>query len=161
LRFPIAKTKLQGKFSLNYCMAQIILKGELNLEDFDGEAVDDPKVIALMERIEVIPNDHMNSKEHMLVRGDTIITVKTKKGETFSERVNYATGDPRRPMTEDMRFKKLRNCLSRTIKADKISEVIHMLESVETLSEISILIDTLGRTVKTAFIYDTPRRAGS
>jgi 2-methylcitrate dehydratase PrpD len=148
LRFPVAKTKYQGKFSLNYCMAQIIMKGDLKLEDFDGDLVEDPEIIALMKRMDVISNDHMNAGDNMLVRGDTIVTVETKDGKVFSCRVNYATGDPHCPLTEEMRMEKLQDCLSRTLVPARIEEVLNMLECVEELPDLSVLAEILSQTTR-------------
>jgi 2-methylcitrate dehydratase PrpD len=143
LRYTVARTKLQGKFSLHYCMTRILQKGSLTLEDFDGDTIDDPETIALMERMEVVPNDQMNNGETMLVRGDTIVTIRTTDGRELQKRVNYATGDPHCPLSEEQRMRKLRDCLARNLKENCVEEALQTLETIETLPALSDLAELL------------------
>ncbi|MCL1828788.1 MAG: MmgE/PrpD family protein [Oscillospiraceae bacterium] len=139
LRFPVAKTKLEGKFSLNYCMAQIIKKRELILSDFDGISVDDPTIIELMKKMTVEGSETLNEGENMLVRGDTEVRVLTNDGRDLIKRVNYATGDPHCPLTEERRLKKLRDCFGRTLNPNGVQAVIETLGRLERLADISEL----------------------
>jgi len=143
---PIAKTKLEGKFSLNYCMAHVIAYRELSLRDFDGDAVDDPVIIELMDKVSVAGSDTLNEGDNMLVRGDTEVRVQTVDGRELFKRVNYATGDPLNPLTEEQRMKKLRDCFERNLTSEGALSVIELLESPETLSDISELIEAINST---------------
>lgn len=48
------QTDLEGKFSLHYCVANALLRGETGLKAFTDEKVKDPQVRELMERVAVI-----------------------------------------------------------------------------------------------------------
>lgn len=143
LRYPVAKTKLEAKFSLNYCMAQIILKRSLTLSDFDGESVDDEAVIELMKKTEVKGSETLNGGETMLVRGDTVVTVFTNDGRELTKRVNYATGDPHCPLTGEQRSAKLRDCLSRNLTEEGSEAVMLALSRIDRLPDISTLVKTI------------------
>lgn len=147
LRYPISKTKLEGKFSLNYCMAQIILNRELTLKDFDGDLVDDPAVIDLMNRTEVIATESLNEGDNMLVRGDTEVTVTTRDGRVLKKRVDYATGDPHCPLTGKQRDQKLRDCFSRSIAPGRVDGMLELLENIENLPEISQLTEYISASI--------------
>jgi len=141
LRFPVARTKLEGKFSLNYCMAQIIAKRELSINDFDGDLVEDPVIIELMKKMDVAGSEELNEGDNMLVRGDTEVRVLTNDGRELTKRVNYATGDPHNPLTEEQRIKKLSDCFSRNLTHEGAQAVIKALEGFERLEHISGLIE--------------------
>jgi len=138
LRFAVARTKLEGKFSLTYCMAQIITKRELIMSDFDGETVEDPVLIDLMKKMNVAASETLNDGDTMLMRGDTVVRVLTNDGRDLEKRVNYATGDPHCPLTEEQRMRKLRDCFQRhDLSPEKTEEAIQALEHLEKLPYIS------------------------
>jgi len=144
LRFAVARTKLEGKFSLTYCMAQIIKKRELLMSDFDGETVEDEALIGLMKKMNVSASETLNDGETMLMRGDTVVRVLTNDGRDLTKRVNYATGDPHCPMTEVQRMRKLRDCFRRhDLSHEKTEEAIEALERLEKLPHISDLVALL------------------
>ena len=143
LRFPVAKTKLEGKFSLNFCMAHIIAKRELSLNDFDGDLVEDPIIIELMKKMNVEGSETLNEGDNMLVRGDTEVRVLTNDGRELVKRVNYATGDPHCPFTEEQRIKKLRDCFGRNLSPAGTQAVIETLGRIEQLADVSELVEAI------------------
>ena len=49
----IPETGLQGKFSMGYLIARALIDGKLQLDAFTDEAVRDPKVLRLVEKVEM------------------------------------------------------------------------------------------------------------
>lgn len=139
LRYHIAKTKTEGKFSMNYCIALIALQKKLTMEDFEGEEVTDEKVIDMMRRVEMV-------LDHTLIPGvyfddleSTQVEVKLKTGELLVERCDFAKGGPNNPMTRDEMHEKWRNCMERSISPDSVGAIIETLEDVEKLEDIGEL----------------------
>jgi len=143
LRFPMPRNKLEGKFSLSYPMANIIVNREISLRDFDGDRIDDPVIIELMGKINVEGSESLNEGDNMLVRGDTVVRVLTNDGRELSKRVDYATGDPHCPLTEEQRLRKLRSCFTRSISEEGSDAVIEMLGNIDNLPRISLLVETI------------------
>ncbi len=54
LRYTIARTPTEGKFSMNYVIALVILNGNLYMKDFEGTSVDDPRQIDMMKRVVLV-----------------------------------------------------------------------------------------------------------
>jgi 2-methylcitrate dehydratase PrpD len=48
------RTGLEGKFSMQYCVANAILRGETGLRAFTDEKVNDPEVRTLMKKISMV-----------------------------------------------------------------------------------------------------------
>jgi len=143
-RYPLAKTKLEGKFSLNYCAANIILNRELSLRDFEGVVVDDPAVIELMKKVTVSPSETLNDGELMMMRGDTVVRLCTNDGREFERRVNYAAGDPHNPLTEEQRLFKLRDCCGRNMDPHRIDGLLEIFNEIERLTDVSQLMEYVG-----------------
>lgn len=53
------KTGLEGKFSLSYCVANALLRGETGMQSFTDAQVNDPAVQRVMERVSVMADETM------------------------------------------------------------------------------------------------------
>jgi len=53
------KTGLEGKFSIYYCVANALLRGDTGMQAFTDEKMNDPEVRGLMKRIEVVPDSNL------------------------------------------------------------------------------------------------------
>lgn len=145
LRYQIARTKTEGKFSMNYCIALIALQKKLTMEDFEGEEVTDEKVIDMMKRVEMV-------LDHTLIPGayfddleSTQVEVRLKTGELLVKRCDFAKGGPNNPMTIDEMHEKWRNCMERSISPDSVDTIIKILENIESLTDIGELMSQVER----------------
>ena len=57
LRYHAPKTGLQGKFSIEYCLARMLLDGDLRLETFTDQAVREPLLQEWMTKVHVTTDD--------------------------------------------------------------------------------------------------------
>jgi 2-methylcitrate dehydratase PrpD len=88
------RTDLEGKFSLEYCVAQALLSGEVRLKHFTDEAVTEPQVKSLKEKmkwIEKYPMPVMGTPEGF---GSKSVTVKLKGDKTYCKEITIAKGMP-------------------------------------------------------------------
>lgn len=81
------KTGLEGKFSIFFTAAAQIVFGKVTMETFTDEAVKDPRVRALLDKMEMVPND-----EFTYSRGGKA-TIYLKNGEKYSH-ATYLLGHP-------------------------------------------------------------------
>ncbi|MBO3093506.1 MmgE/PrpD family protein [Cellulomonas dongxiuzhuiae] len=84
----------QAKFSLEYCLAAAWVRGHLDLTDFTPEAVADPRVRDLMDRIAVRPAGPMVSTGDFPAH----LTVTFDDGTTATRHVLRAQGRPELPL---------------------------------------------------------------
>ena len=69
-------TGLEGKFSISYCVANAILRGETGMRAFTDDLVNDATVQALMKKITVINDPEMKALE-------SLVEVDTHQGRSF------------------------------------------------------------------------------
>jgi 2-methylcitrate dehydratase PrpD len=69
-------TGLEGKFSISYCVANAILRGETGMRAFTDELVNESAVQALMKKITVINDPEMKALE-------SLVEVETHQGRSF------------------------------------------------------------------------------
>ncbi|MDT8273457.1 MAG: MmgE/PrpD family protein, partial [Desulfomonilia bacterium] len=70
------RTGLEGKFSIPYCVANALLRGETGMQAFTDEKVSDPEVQGLMKKIHAIHDPEMKALE-------ATVEIETTDGETY------------------------------------------------------------------------------
>lgn len=97
LRFPSSGAELIDRAGLRshraqYVLALAVVKGEVMIDDIIGVGDVDPKILELERRVKVLPDEELNR-----VFPETyasIVTVRTRDGNRFTERVDHAIGTP-------------------------------------------------------------------
>lgn len=98
-RNPSPDTPYAAKFSLPYCVATALLRGEVGLESFAEETIADPAVADLMPRILIRPNPEFETAypEQWPAR----LCLGLKGGEWLEAAVRHPKGDPENPLTPE------------------------------------------------------------
>lgn len=90
------QTEAQAKFSISYCVAVALLKGHVGLDEFAPEALADPNVRRLLQRIALVADDTLGQ-----VSGQrpARVSIRLTNGKTLSAQAEVRKGDPERPLT--------------------------------------------------------------
>ena len=112
LTYPRPATGLEGKFSLEYCLAAGMLDGKYELSTFTDDAVRRGDITSLYGRITAVEDpacrgdDPQFEKRSSGSRGFVEVEVSLKDGRRGKTRVDHAPGHPRRELTwDDLRAK--------------------------------------------------------
>jgi 2-methylcitrate dehydratase PrpD len=142
--------ELQAKFSMQFCMAILLLRRKAGLAEFTDAVVKRPDVKAMIEKINyrVHPVAEAAGYEKMT----TIIEIELTDGRHVSGSADFGKGSPTNPMSDDELASKFHECaawgkLPRT-SADKIVDLVFGLEKVKNIRELMRLLQT-GRGTKT------------
>src|SRR5438874_4567315 len=92
-------SKETADHSLPYCMAVGLVDGMVTPLQFREERVKDQSLIPVMDIVKVVTNDEFESLFPKFQ--PSRVTITTKDGKSFSQRVDVPKGDPRDPMSED------------------------------------------------------------
>jgi len=134
---------LQGKFSMEFCLASILLYRRAGLNEFTDEAVRRPDVQAMIQRIKfgVSPEAEAAGYNRML----SIIDIKLTDGRSLSGRAEVAKGNPADPMSFDEVAAKFDDC-ARFAKwpAAKTSAIIESVRKLEDLADVRTLTKLCG-----------------
>ena len=135
------KDSLQAKFSMEFCMASLLLFGKAGLSEFTDAVVNRPAVQEMITRIDfgVDPAAEAAGYNKMT----TIIGIKLKGGRTVSGRTEIAKGNPADPMSYDEVAAKFTDCVSFAKwpmgKAKQIVEMVRGLEYLDDVRELTAL----------------------
>ena len=134
LVFDEPVTYLQGKFSMQFCLATALLEGKVGLSEITDEKVNDPKVKQLMKRV------HIHFADEPLTEAD-VVRVRLKNGTEYSLAVDKARGDCEVPLTDEEIISKYRDCAGITLTRDKSERALEMMLNLEQLRHIGELMD--------------------
>ncbi|MBI2914175.1 MAG: MmgE/PrpD family protein [Chloroflexi bacterium] len=127
---------LQGKFSLEYCLAAALLDGQVVLSSFSDEAVRRPEAQDLLSRVEAAED---KQEAAFPIGGFAEISALTRSGEEYTVRVEMPKGDPRRPLTWDELAAKFRDCAAAVLPPAAIEQGIAAIDALEELRDIGDL----------------------
>ncbi|MBI4188266.1 MAG: MmgE/PrpD family protein [Chloroflexi bacterium] len=140
-------TALEGKFSLEYCVAIALIDGEATIKQFRDEKVKNKTAQELMTRIHYVHPPEMGS-DLLNLRGEIVISLRN--GKTYSRRVDIAKGDPGNPLSNDDIAKKYRDCAGLSLSTEAVNSSLEMLLHIESIGDIAELMDILTFKVKNA-----------
>jgi len=129
------KTGLEGKFSVPYVIANTILRDDTGIGAFTDVKVNDPEILKLRDKIEVIPDNDLagfNSKAVIYI-----------DGRSYEKEVNIFTMNLTYEKKKEELLKKFRSLVSLYIKKDKVEELIRRIENMEQEDNMAHTIDLL------------------
>ena len=134
---------LEGKFSMQYCLAAEILDGQIGLGSFSDEQVMRADAQELFPRIEM--------RRHPGYEGQTSWTeahnrveVHLKDGRVLSERADRATTGALRGVTRDDVRVKFLDCASIVLNEQDTKRALEMLDGLDELGPVGELAELLG-----------------
>jgi 2-methylcitrate dehydratase PrpD len=136
------QNELQAKFSMEFCMAILLLERKAGLAEFTDKVVNRPDVRKMIERIEfgVHPEAEAAGYEKMT----TIIDIELTDGSKVAGRADFGKGSPANPMSDDELTGKFRECAAwgklPKASADKIVDMVFNLQKLKSIRELTRLL---------------------
>lgn len=133
-------TGLEAKFSLEYCLAAALVKGGLGVAQFTDEAVYEPQVRQLMNRIslEFEPRLDEIAKDKGLINPSQVRVVLAD-GEEFSQTVEEAKGGPGDPMSWSEVSEKFSQCSRHILSAEQAERTLNFVRQLEHVTNVADL----------------------
>jgi 2-methylcitrate dehydratase PrpD len=131
-------TGLEGKFSMEYCLAAALLDGAVRLSSFQDDAVQRPEAQALLRRVEIaeVPTVELS------LFASARVTVKLRNGNSLDAEVTRERGDPTDPLSWDELADKYRDCAGRRLPPQQVERSLALIASFEK-TQVSGLAEIL------------------
>ena len=142
IRFRIARTELEGKFSFAFLLAAIALRGRAGKAEFTDEFVSSPECQAMQRRVETQFDQEIEDMGWDRIRSR--IDVRTNDGREITRWAdeNYR-GSPHNPLSDGELEGKFRDCAAGLLGEDRISKVFETVWGLERLDDVGRLIALL------------------
>jgi len=140
LRAEPPATGLEGKFSLEYCLAAALIDGGVSLAAFSDEAVRRPAVREMMAKVKV--SEGAKAGEFP-IGGYAAVRVVLRDGTGYGTRVDVPRGDPSRPLSWEELAAKFRDCAGGVLSAEAAEHAVAMVEGLDGLADAKGLTEAL------------------
>jgi 2-methylcitrate dehydratase PrpD len=136
------QTALEGKFSMEFCMALALLERKVELPLFKDGKVRDSKVQEMIRKVTFQIRPDLRTIESSS-NPSTTVKVLMKDGREFEKTVDEARGTPGNPLTANEVREKYRQCVRKIQAKKEREETIEMVENLEGVKKISALTKRL------------------
>lgn len=133
-------TKETADHSLPYCIAVAVVNGHVLPSDFEENALKNPMVWSLLNKIKVIANPEIDAL--FPKKKQAIVTIKTSKGK-YRKQEYLAKGQPERPLSEEEIISKFKANSEKKISSPKMDNIIKTTLELENIDEIGEYMELL------------------
>ncbi|MEO7744288.1 MAG: MmgE/PrpD family protein [Usitatibacter sp.] len=132
------KNELQAKFSMEFCMAILLLERKGGLEQFTDKVVNRPDVQAMIAKVDF--GVHPEAEAAGFDKMTTIIEVELLDGTLIKGRADFGKGSPANPMSDAELAEKFGQCAAwGGLSRDHTQAVLDLVWKIETLTDVNAL----------------------
>jgi aconitate decarboxylase len=140
-RVPTTRTPSAqfARLCIPIVLAHVFLKGDVFIPDFIGEALMDPQVHDLAQKIRVVRNASVQDENAMV---PLILHVRLHHGQQYTQRLDAVLGSPAKPLRHDEHVRKFRRCWQhggQHLPAGNAERLLDMVEHLEDVDDVSAL----------------------
>ena len=139
------KTGLEAKFSMEFCMAALLLYGKAGLAEFTDDVVNRPEVQTMIERVHFGVNPVAEAAGYNKMT--TLLEIRLRDGRTIKGRADFAKGSPAIPMSYDEVADKFLDCaVFAKWPAERAKATIELVRNLETVRDVRKLTELLSKS---------------
>ncbi|HXR55381.1 MAG TPA: MmgE/PrpD family protein [Casimicrobiaceae bacterium] len=135
-------TELQAKFSMEFCMAILLIERTAGLAQFTDEVVNRRDVQDMIRRIDFAT--HPEAEAAGFDKMTTIIEIELADGRVVKGVADFGKGSPANPMSDDELQRKFRECARwgglADATAQRVIDCVWRIESLQDLHELTRLL---------------------
>jgi 2-methylcitrate dehydratase PrpD len=134
---------LEGKFSMQFCMAIAILNKHVGLGAFTDENVLNAQTQELIKKVKMVPEPSLahpgpsKKTEH----NPSIVRVKLKNGQEFIQQRDVPKGNRSVPMNREELLMKYKDCAGQVLSQNAVEQSIDLIEHLENIQNLRNLSD--------------------
>jgi 2-methylcitrate dehydratase PrpD len=138
------KTALEAKFSMEFCIAILLLERKAGLGQFSDKVVQRPDVREMIRKINFYVDPQAESAG--FDKMTSILKITLKNGKVIAGQAAFGKGSPANPMSFDEASEKFRGCAEFAewpqAKTDKIIAFVKTLDAAPDMSALSPLLSS-------------------
>ena len=138
---------IDGKYSIPFTTAVMMVKGNVTLRDYTDAGLRDPRVLAMADRISYRPR----APGTLPAGGNSGVSrpsveIRLKDGRVFTRTATGVPGDPKNPVDRTMLEAKFRDCISfaaEPLAPAAVERAVALIGKLETLSDVTEIMQLL------------------
>ena len=137
---PRPRSGLEGKFSMEYCLAAAAVDGEVTLRQFEDDMVHRPAIERLLPRIRVGAHPAVPAETKDLL---CEVTVTLRDGRRLVRQASTPRGDAARPLTPGEIREKYERCAGLVLGPEQVRRSFALMDALERVPNVRELAPTL------------------
>jgi 2-methylcitrate dehydratase PrpD len=133
------RSEYEGKFSLQYSTAAMLVHGEVGVRSYSDEAIRDPRVLELARRVRYETKDY-ETYPGAFPGG---VRIRLRNGRALAADFPYQRGAPENPMTADEVRAKFRSNASLALTGGSVESLEEGLLTLEEQDDLRALLSLL------------------
>jgi len=133
---------VDGQFSAQYCVANVLLRGRSRIRHFTAESVRDPEIGNLISRIAVTSDPALARRGHTAMD----MEIAMMNGDVYTGGIDIAPGFPGNPLTDEDHMQRFMDCIDvapEWFERDRVGEIVSFIGSIEAEPDIRHLVQVL------------------
>jgi 2-methylcitrate dehydratase PrpD len=143
LRYGVARTELEAKFSLPFIMSSIALRRRAGITEFRDDFVLSEPVQEMMQRVETVRDADIEAMGFDKMR--SVVEIHLRDGRRFDRSADVYRGGPERPFTREELHGKFRECAEGVLSEEHMGRALQMIEGLEELGSVTDLVAALAQ----------------
>lgn len=136
------KTGLQAKFSMEFCIAILLLERKAGLREFTDKVVQRPDVQTMIRRVNFYVDPEAERAGYNKMT--SLLKIHLKDGRVITGRADFAKGGPLNPMSFEETTAKFRGCAEYADwSAAKTEKIIAFVKDLETVPDAGAILPLL------------------
>jgi len=135
--------RVDAQFSVRYCVANALLRKASTLAHFEADAIADPEVLRLVERIDCVADAALDARGHTAAE----IKVTATDGKEYSARMDKSPGSAGNPLAKVDYLRGFWDCLAfragTTVDTKKGEAIIEAVDHLDEMPDVRSLIALL------------------
>lgn len=137
--------RVNAQFSVQYCVANAILRKSSKLVHFEESYIREPKIMDLVSKIFVISDPALQYPGSEDAIGSDV-TITTKKGDVYHKSVETRRGMRGNPLSKEEHLEHFLDCMSyakKPLPQENINKIISFIDQLEEVKDARSLIPLL------------------
>lgn len=133
---------VDGQFSAQYCLANVLLRGSSGIRHFEADSVRDPAIGGYVSKISVVADPDLDRRGHTAMD----MSIVTDEGHIYERGIDIAPGFRGNPLTEDDHMLRFRDCVDFArdwLGSDQADGVLEFIRDIDSAGDIRGLISLL------------------
>jgi 2-methylcitrate dehydratase PrpD len=132
------RTGLEGKFSLEFCIALALMERSAKVSHFVDSKVQDPMIQELIKRIKKSVIEEAAGKETDYP--NMTLVIRMKNGRSYTSKVQPSRGSPLNPLSNEEIVNKFLDCASMNYPKAEVEQILETVMKIEKLRDITELV---------------------
>lgn len=134
--------RISAMYSIQYCVANALLRRSCRIRHFDESAVREPKIMEIINKIHIMADPTLDPRNELA----THMEVRMKDGTVYHKAVEFPRGTAQNPLTKEELMDKFQDSISyggKPLPKENIKGIISLVDRLEKIKDVRSLIPLL------------------